>query len=466
MQHEPRPPELARTFSVAGFAFMVFGLAIAAFELRYGLLLRRLGVGGRVVVLVCATGFSVWGLKELIANWWPSLGRRGFARHRAGWPVEGRVYLLITVVVFIGALIGRSNPLLLVFSMLAGPYVINAWISFLSLKGVSVVRSAPPRVMAGEPTSVELCLGNTKRWLSAWGIILRDTISDGNERLEAEVLVPRVPPRSERRANYRLRLMHRGRYQLGPLKINTRFPLGLVERGLTVAGTDTILVYPRIGRLTASWSQHLLLATELVPEMAPRSGPFNDEYHQLREYRLGDDPRAIHWPTSARRNELMVREFRESRDRHLVVLLDPWAPDRAAEPDLERVELAISLAATICAHHLRSSREAQVYFSAAAPRPVHWDSGRGGVESLLDELALLSPWSGNDWSPLLGALRAVRGLRARTLLISTRPESAAEWWARHQNHSSPEARAGGAEAVHVVGVDREQLARLVDWRGL
>lgn len=464
MQHEPRPPELARTFSVAGFAFMLVGLAIAAFELRYGLLLRRLGLGGRVVVLVCATGFSVWGLKELIANWWPSLGRRGIARHRAGWPVEGRVYLLITGVVFVGALLGQSNPLLLVFAMLAGPYIINAWISFLSLKGVTVVRTAPRRVMAGEPTSVEVRLGNSKRWFSAWGVILRDTISDLSERLEAEVLVPRVPPRGERRANYRLRLMHRGRYQLGPLRINTRFPLGLVERGLTVAGTDTILVYPRIGRLTANWSQQLLMATQLVPDMAPRSGPFNDEYHQLREYRLGDDPRAIHWPTSARRNELMVREFRESRDRHLIVLLDPWLPERGADDDRERVELAISLAATVCVHHLRSGRESQVFLSAAAAVPVHWESGGGGVESLLDELALLRGWSGTDLSPLLAALPATRSLRARTLLISTRAAAASEWLARQQP-SGGESR-GGGDAIHVVGTDREKLALLVDWRGL
>jgi uncharacterized protein (DUF58 family) len=259
--------------------------------------------------------------------------------------------------------------------------------------------------------------------------------------------------------------MHRGRYQLGPLRINTRFPLGLVERGLTVAGTDTILVYPRIGRLTANWSQQLLMATELVPDMAPRSGPFNDEYHQLREYRRGDDPRAIHWPTSARRNELMVREFRESRDRHLVVLLDAWLPERGAADDRERTELAISLAATVCVHHLRSSRESQVFFSAAAAVPVHWDSGGGEVETLLDELALLRPWSGTDLSPLMGALPAARGLRARTLLISTRPAAASEWLARQQQ-AGAESRWGGGDAIHVVGADRQKLAMLVDWRGL
>lgn len=465
MIQESRPRELARTFSSTGLGFMLVGLGLAAFELRYGLLLQRIGAGGRIVVLVCAAGFSVWGLKELIAGWWPSLGRRGFARHRARWPVEGRVYLLITFVIFIGALIGRSNPLLMVFALLAGPYVINAWISFASLKGLSATRRAPVRVMAGEPTSVEIALGNRKRWVAAWGIVVRDTISAPSERLEAEVLVPRVPPRAERRAHYRLRLAHRGRYQLGPMRINSRFPLGLVERGLTVAATDSILVYPRLGRLTASWTQQLQMATELVPDMTPRSGPFNDEFHQLREYRLGDDPRAIHWRTSARRNELMVREFRESRDRHLVVLLDAWLPERAFPADRERVELAISFAATVCVHHLRNSRDSQLFFAAAGTPPVLWDSGRGGVETLLDELSLLPPWSGADLTPLSQAAAGQRGLRARTILVSTRTESAGRWLAQ-QRVAGAEARLGGAEAIHLVSSEPERLAELVDWRSM
>jgi uncharacterized protein (DUF58 family) len=463
MVQESRSRELSRTFSGTGLGFMLAGLGIAAFEFRYGLMLQRLGMYGRGVVLVCAAGFSVWGLKELIAGWWPSLGRRGFARYRERWPVEGRMYLLITFVIFIGALVGRSNPLLMVFALLAGPYVINAWISFVSVKGLSATRRAPVRVMAGEPTSVELALGNRKRWLSAWGIIVRDTISDPVERLEAEVLVPRVPPRAERRAHYRLRLAHRGRYQLGPLRINSRFPLGLVERGLTVAATDSILVYPRLGRLTASWTQQLQMATELVPDMTPRSGPFNDEFHQLREYRPGDDPRAIHWRTSARRNELMVREFRESRDRDLVVLLDAWLPDRPAPVDREQVELAISFAATVCVHHLRNSRDSQVVLVAAGAPLVMWDSGRGGVEALLDELALLRPWHGAELTPLSEAAGGQRRLRARTLLISTRAESAGRWLAQRRVGSG-DGRTGNGEAIHLVSIDPERLAELVDWR--
>jgi uncharacterized protein (DUF58 family) len=462
MSHESRSPQLARTFSSAGFGAVLVGLGLIAFELRYNLLLHRLGVPGRVVLVTCAIGFSIWGLQELIANWWPQLSRRGFARHRSALPVEGRAYIVVMIVLFCGALLGRSNPLLLVFALMAGPFVANAWISFVLLKRLTVTRYVPERVMAGEPTSVELALRNNKQRLSAWVMTLRDQITSQTERLPAEVLIPRVPPLATRTGHYRLRLMHRGRHEFGPVSISTRFPLGLVERSLTVAQSGSILVYPRLGRLTARWTQRLQHATDLVPLMAPRSGPFHDEFHKLREYRRGDDVRAIHWKTSARRNELMVREFRESRDRELVVLLDPWRPARPTDQELERSELAISLAATICIHHLRNSRDSHLYFAVHGEPFGDWDSSAGATESLLDLLALLTPASSSDLSRLRSAAAAHGSSRARMLLISTRPSVARLEWSRRGQRTSDGHR--WVDAIEIVDVDPQQLSEIVEWR--
>jgi uncharacterized protein (DUF58 family) len=463
MSHESRSPQLARTFSSAGFGALLVGLGLIAFELRYSLLLYRLGKVGRIVLVTCAVGFAIWGIKELVASWWPQLGRRGFVRHRSGLPVEGRAYIGVMIVLFIGALLGRSNPLLLVFALMAGPFVANAWISFTLLKGLTVTRHAPERVMAGEPTSIELALRNNKARISAWVINLRDQIASPIERLPADVLIPRVPPQSTRTGHYRLRLMHRGRYEFGTLSISTRFPLGIVERGLTVSQPGTILVYPRLGRLTARWSQRLLQATDLVPQMSPRSGPFDDEFHKLREYRRGDDPRAIHWKTSARRNELMVREFRESRDRQLMVLLDAWRPLRATPDEVERSELAISLAATICVHHLRSSRDSHLYFSALGEPFVQWDSSGGATDSLLDAMALMTPSSTAPVGRLKSAAQSRRGSRARTLLITTRPAEAVRELGRGGETGLSDGN-GWLESVELVEVNVQRIAELIEFR--
>lgn len=464
MSHEARSAQLGRMFSSAGFGAVVVGLGLIAFELRYSLLQYRLGTPGRVVLVTCSIGFMLWGLKELVVGWWPQVSRRSFARHRSGMPIEGRAYIVVMIVLFVGALLGRSNPLLLVFALMAGPLVANGWISFVLLKGLTVKRHVPERVMAGEPISVELALRNNKRRLSAWVTTVRDQITSATERLPAEVLMPRVPPQSTRTGQYRLRLMHRGRHEFGPLSISTRFPLGLVERGLTVAQSGSILVYPRLGRLTARWTQRLQHATDLVPQMSPRSGPFDDEFHKLREYRRGDDLRAIHWKTTARRNELMVREFRESRDRRLIVLLDAWRPVRPTDAEIERSEQAISLAATICVHHLRNSRDSHLYLAAHGEPFVEWDSSGGGLDSLLDRLALLTPSASGDLSALQSAVAAHGGNRARMLLVSTRPEATAGALRRFKEKSSQADKYRWVDAIEVLDTSPGRLDEIVEWR--
>lgn len=457
---QPNAPEVAlpRTFSRAGFAATLAGFGLAAFELRYGLLFYRLGMEGRVVLLVCATGFSVWGVKELIAGWWPSLGDSGFTRHRSGIPPEGQLYVLIMIMLFIGSMIGRSNPLLLVFTLLWGPFVINAWISFTILKRLSVRRIVPERVMAGEPASVELILRNNKRLLSAWVVLMQDQVTSSREQLRAEVLIQRVPPGAERSTRYRIRLMRRGKYRLGPLTLRTRFPLGLVERGLHVATTDSVIVYPRIGRMTHSWLRRMQYAADLVPQMSPRSGPFDDEFHTLREYRHGDDPRAIHWRTSARRSELMVREFRESRDQRLVVLLDPWLPARPDDDNRDRAELAYSLAASICVHHLHGSRDAHLLVVAGGRPPLRWRSDDGtGIDGLLEGLALHTPWSDDNIDILIRESQGERGSTSRTVLVTTRPGSV-------QQFLHPGANGENAANIEVISADQETADRLVDFR--
>jgi uncharacterized protein (DUF58 family) len=460
---QPHRGKLPRSFSTAGLVAMLIGLGLVAFELRYSLLLYRLGMLGRIVLFVCGTGFSVWGLKELIANWWPQLGRRGFGRHRSGLSAEGWIYVGIMIVLFAGALFGRSNPLLLVFAMMAGPFVVNGWVSFVLLKRLSVERKVPRRVMAGESTSVEIVLRNGKRWISAWVITLRDQITGGSEPLTAQVLVTRVAPRTRRSAHYRLRLMDRGEYEIGPMSVSTRFPLGLVERGLSLPRTDRILVYPRIGRLTSQWSERLQNASDLVPQMTPRSGPFDDEYHKLREYRVGDDPRAIHWKTTARRNELMVREFRESRDRQLAVLIDPWLPARATDADRELAELAISFGATIAIQHLRNSREAHLMVTALGLPGVNWKSGGGDLDALLDGLARLQPSTRSAFSGFTVSQGMARRRPTRAFLISTRARAAHEWL-RQGEISAADGGEALLESIRIIAADSEQLAAIVDWR--
>ncbi|MFV0442534.1 MAG: DUF58 domain-containing protein [Planctomycetaceae bacterium] len=464
MTTERRGPETGRYVSLTGLLAMVVGLGMVGVELSTGFVRARLGATGHIVILTCGIFFSIWGLKELIAGVWPRLGQSGIGRHRFLLPSEGWVYLVIMFVVFVGSMLGRSNPLMLVFCMMAGPFIVNGWLTFTLLKKLNIERRAPPRVMAGEPASVEITLSNGKPWLSSWLMSIVDRASNDRETLYPGVLFARIPPRDARTGHYHLELVQRGVYELGPLQINTRFPLGLVERGLNVDLRDKILVYPRLGRLTPDWQLRLQQQSQHAQQKHPRGGSLDDEFHKIRDYRPGDDLRAVHWKTSARQSELMVREFQQSRDQDLVILLDAWLPAKPLSADLLAVERAISLAASVAADQCQRGRDAFPYFAAAGKAEMEWGGASGShrLDTLLDALATLEPAATSNLPSLLNQGNDHLTPRHKLLLVSSRPGElfdAVSSWAAEQ----PVERSRALRLLDILSSRDPQIDQWIHW---
>jgi uncharacterized protein (DUF58 family) len=397
-----------------------------------------------------------WFAMSTLLLWWgvthvfrlPASGAGlSLMRHRVSLPRSGLVYLVMIIVILTGSLLGRSNMLMLVFALMAGPFIVNGWITFSMLRRIRVSRRVPSRVMVGENAAIEVTLENRRYLLPGWLMRVSDRVSNAKEELEAEVLFARVPRRGARIASYEVRLMQRGRYFFGPMQVSTRFPLGLVERGLIVPSHDEILVYPRLGRLSPRWKREHLLAAEMAHHHKLRRGVFDDEFHAIREYRSGDNPRNIHWRTSARQNQLMVREFHQSRDRNLLILLDLWQPAKPSRDDEDRVELAVSLAATLCVDQMKTNRDARFELAAAGHEFQRWEgrSGPAGVDSLLEMLALVMPGPVTDWPRLRELANNRPDSHTQSLLITTRDLSRAEAavrdaWSAHNGDSGHQAR--------------------------
>jgi len=390
--------------------------------------------------------------------------RFGLGRHRVSLPRPGQFYLVIMIVIFSGSLLGRSNMLMLVFSLMAGPFVVNGWITYSMLKRTAVERVAAERVMAGEPITVELVLINRKRMMNCWLMSAHDTIQNGEERLDPSVLFARVPAGGRRSGNYHARLTRRGRYRFGPAQLTARFPLGIVERGLVLPLSGEILVYPRLGRLSARWMREHFLATDLVERRELRQGAFDDEFHRIREFRWGDNPRAIHWRTSARHNSLMVREYHQSRDLNLMVLADLWLPPRPTTLERERLELAASVAATMCVAHMTQSRDSTLHVAIAGRQLVQWDgeSRMANAGPLMDKFALAEGSPSSDVGKMLEQAAAKRLHGIRTVLVTTRMESS-NGQSELQNAVAQAATADSFRNVEVIEADYDRLRSIFEY---
>ncbi|MET9303133.1 MULTISPECIES: DUF58 domain-containing protein [Micromonospora] len=262
--------------------------------------------------------------------------------------------LLVAALVLLGVGFRYAYPELTVLGAAAavavGYAVVNAaWRPRLSVQR----RADPDRVARGEPAAMELTVRNTGR-LRAANLVAEDRCAG------ALVPVPllRLRPGRDTVVRYDVPTHRRGVVPVGPLRVVRRDPLGLVALARGYGGTVPVWVHPRIHPLSAvptGAGRSLDGRTDSVPH-----GSIT--FDSLREYVVGDELRRVHWRTSARVGELMVRENVDTSLPRLVVVLDNRAsahPGRAGGV-AESFESACEAAASVVAAAVREDLPVQL----------------------------------------------------------------------------------------------------------
>lgn len=208
---------------------------------------------------------------------------------------------------------------------------------------VSVRRWVRPEVLtAGDTGRVDVVVrakgrSNPLNWRPTFHLIE----AVGADRTARMVVAP-IRAGRERSAGYRVPTEHRGVLTIGPL-IATRYDLlGLAHSTTQVAGIDEILVAPRAFELRMPELGDGILGRHLLA-LSLRLGP--GEFHSLREYVPGDEPRTIHWRASARSDDLKVRQHSAEGLRRCTVVLDQQIPD--GDADADAFERAVVAAASL-----------------------------------------------------------------------------------------------------------------------
>lgn len=209
---------------------------------------------------------------------------------------------------------------------------------------VSVVRWAHPAVLTvGDTGRVDLLVRNRGRWRSP-RLALTEPVGQRNS---AHLTIGALPAGEQLSAGYRVPAQRRGVLAVGPAVLRRTDLLGLAAdlrigadvTELTVAPQTFELPMPSLG--TGVLGRHLLALSQ-------RIGP--GEFHSLRDYVDGDEPRTIHWKASARSEGFKVRQHEAQGVRRCIVILDG---DRAAWPadllatDPDAFERAVTLAASL-----------------------------------------------------------------------------------------------------------------------
>jgi uncharacterized protein (DUF58 family) len=235
----------------------------------------------------------------------------------------------------------------------------------------------PTRVASGQEARVELAIRNPTP-SSSPPVDARDPF-DGGKRW-ARFSVGPLYPGEMRTSSYRLPSTRRGMYRLGPLQLRLSDPFGLASNSRAPAGDTSLTVHPAYDLVPmVGLSAHRGEDRHLAQPVIGKGG---SEFYALREYVPGDDLRHVHWPTTARVDDLVIRQPENLRRGRLTVLADL----RASVNDDESLEVVLSAVASLAVSGLRSGLQVRVVTTAG------FDSGHGVSSdhgpTLLDGLAM------------------------------------------------------------------------------
>jgi uncharacterized protein (DUF58 family) len=305
--------------------------------------------------------------------WLTSPFRKFRSVRRSATPVttrltrEGWQFSFMIGFVILGAVVRNVNLLVILAGTMLAFLIIQWRVCARTIYGVSVRRKLPRSMQARKPFEIELILTNPKRFLGAWWVVVEDRLtSDMHQSLvrgaaqSIGILFPSLPPKSTRIQRYSCQVPRRGIYHFLGSEVTTRFPLGLMRGMLPSMGNGTITVQPAIGKLLPGWTELFDHKRSGAKQRKARSLSDEGEFFGLRAYRSGDSPRWIHWRSSARFDELMIKQFQRADSRELVVVLDLFGGDankNLKKGELEKFEdLAVEFVASIASFAASSNQ--------------------------------------------------------------------------------------------------------------
>lgn len=335
---------------------------------------------------------------------------------------EGVVYLLIMGVVLSAAVVRQINLLMILYGIMAGPLLLSWRLVRRTVKGLEVTRRIPQTVFAGQPFSIELEVTNTKPKHGSFAVWIHDELQrrggGGEKSVGSDVYIPHIPGGDSRKTSYQGMLDQRGLYRFQPLKVSSRFPLGLLRTMIRVEHPQKLLVLPAIGRLSPVW--HRILATEGDAVHGKQGGRNSSEgdFYGLREWRAGDTRARIHWRTSARRQTLTVRQFERRRRSELDLIVELWEPRISTPEDRNRTEEVIRFAATVLHEFCREAgRPLRLEIIAKTPRTIRTTTSQQTLQEALQTLAAAEPTSEDR---LAASVDEAAARAAQAVVASTR----------------------------------------------
>ena len=313
----------------------------------------------------------------------------------------------LTVVAYMAALNRGQTMLWAIAALMSSTLLVGVLWPHWLVKRLSVVRTGPEKAEEGETIHFQVEVRN-QGVLPRFMIELVDHLPFGATAggLLTLGVVSHVPGKSTSQFTVPLLCEKRGYYRLGPVGLGSSFPLGLAEaRQQRNEGVQSLTVYPDVFPIVElplrGAPSQIHRGAYLLPEGAGAA-----EFAGLREYQRGDNPRHVHWPTTARLNELMVKEFEPLASACLFIVLDQSIKANVGEGKQATFEYAVRIAASIARYSCGNTIPTRLIGMAEDLLYMPAGNGEHHYQGILDELAVIAADGATPYASVLERVSA------------------------------------------------------------
>ena len=289
----------------------------------------------------------------------------------------------IIVIVGVGALTSGWHPMYLIFWTLLVSVILSAMLSVWGSRGLAFARTLPGgRANMGEVLEERLRLENRSRLPKLWVQVTDNSTLPGHHAGYVASISGR------KRIDWRVRTTctRRGRFFLGPVTATVGDPLGIFTRTIPMASQRELLVLPQILPIKEF---------HLFPGAMPGRGRGSQRSLQVttnavtvRQYVPGDALSRIHWPTSARTAQLMVKEFDLDPTIDVWIVLDLDERIQAGKGNESTEEYGVTIAATLASYFLHDDLSLGMIINDGHDSVLPIDRGIRQLDRALELLAV------------------------------------------------------------------------------
>lgn len=297
------------------------------------------------------------------------------------------VSLLLTVIILLAIAWNTDITMVYIFFVIAFVmFVLSYFHMRLNMPNVEVQRAAQETAFEDEMLNIKMKIRNNLSRGSSFFEILDyfPAAEPGKEKTSLFILD--IKAREEINFNYSIDCYKRGVWDIGPIEIISQDALGFFRMKKTLKVISNVIVYPALFRVFAFPPLASGSVSWMGVETAKISGD-SHEFYGVREYQRGDAMSRIHWPSTARHNKLIVKQFERNAIQEATIILDLKKGNDIGTGRETTLEYAVKIAGSIAKFLMDNGAFVQLIGYTKEVMTVPFGKGESHAYKILEYLA-------------------------------------------------------------------------------